>query len=207
MPLRVFEERYRALVRQLMALPDGTPREFGVVAIRRGWEVENLSSGELSLYDIGCTAELRQVTEHEDGRFDLVTVGKRRFEVIRLIATDTPFLQAEVRYLPEETDTSGQAERLAPQALAAFRRYLRLIRSDAEEIGEQLPEAPTVLSHLIAATTTLALADRQQLLAAADTATRLHAEIALLHREVALLSQVRAVPVPISELPARPGPN
>ena len=37
LPLHVFEERYRALVRDLMALPDGDPpREFGVVAIAAG---------------------------------------------------------------------------------------------------------------------------------------------------------------------------
>ena len=38
LPLHIFEERYRELVRHLVALPDGTPREFGVVAIRKGWE-------------------------------------------------------------------------------------------------------------------------------------------------------------------------
>src|SRR5262249_52932298 len=79
MPLHSFEARYRALVRNLMALPDGPPREFGVVAIRRGLEVG--AGAEVTLYEVGCTAEVRQVTEHEDGRFDLVTVGRRRFEI------------------------------------------------------------------------------------------------------------------------------
>ena len=41
LPLHVFEERYRALVRHLVDQPDGTPREFGVVAIERGWEVDH----------------------------------------------------------------------------------------------------------------------------------------------------------------------
>ena len=39
LPLHIFEERYRALVRHLVGLPEGAPREFGVVAIQAGWEV------------------------------------------------------------------------------------------------------------------------------------------------------------------------
>src|SRR5258706_10638783 len=80
LPLHVFEERYRALVRDLVDQPDGTPREFGVVAIQRGWEVDHHtgSSASLTLHEVGCSAQIRQVTEHPDGRFDLVTVGHRR---------------------------------------------------------------------------------------------------------------------------------
>ncbi len=39
LPLHVFEERYQTLVRDLREL-DEEEREFGVVAIARGWEVE-----------------------------------------------------------------------------------------------------------------------------------------------------------------------
>lgn len=206
MPLHVFEERYRTLIRTIMDLPDGSRREFGVVAIRRGWEVDTGTSA-LMLYDVGCTAEVREITEHTDGRFDIVTVGRRRFEIARVVAAGTPYLQAEVRYLPEDAGADGEADQLGPRVLAAFRAYLRLVRVDAAEIAEQLPDDPQVLSHLIAATAALTIADRQALLATPDTARRLRKELVLLHREMALLSQVRAVPVSVSELPARPGPN
>ena len=39
LPLHVFEPRYRTLVQHLAELPASLPREFGVIAIRRGWEV------------------------------------------------------------------------------------------------------------------------------------------------------------------------
>ena len=91
--------------------------------------------------------------------------------------------------------------------IAVFRQYLGLIRSDPEEISEQLPEDPTVLSHLVAATAALTVDDRQRLLAIDDTAARLRAELRLLNREAALLRQVRAVPVPLSELASPPTPN
>jgi Lon protease-like protein len=206
MPLRVFEDRYRSLVRHLMGLPDGTPREFGVVAIQRGWEVGD-SAASVTLYEIGCTAEVRQITEHPDGRFDVVTVGRRRFEITQIVAAGTPYLQAEVRYLPEDHGQSGDADLLGPRVLAAFRTYLGLIRTDAQAIAEQLPEDPLVISHLVAATASLTVADRQRLLAAPDTANRLRAELRLLHREIGLLRQVRSVPVPLSELPVTFGPN
>jgi Lon protease-like protein len=205
LPLHVFEERYRALVRHLIGLPDGTPREFGVVAIHRGWEVDQHTGASLTLHEIGCVAQVRQVTEHPDGRFDLTTVGTRRFAIRGVDAEREPYLVAEVEWLTEDTGRAGEADALTPTVLDLFQRYLRLVRP--AQLGEQVPDDPTVLSHLIAATAALALAERQALLAAPDTAARLRAERALLGREVALLNRVRAVPVPLSELAVANSPN
>lgn len=215
LPLHIFEERYRELVRHLIGLPDGTPREFGVVAIRRGWEVQPAAgqvgpaapAEAVTLHEIGCTAEVRQVTELADGRFDLVTVGRRRFRISEVDERAAPYLTAEVEWLPEPTGQEEAADLLAPRVLAVFRQYLGLIRADPQEISEQLPDDPTVLSHLVAATAALTVADRQRLLATPDTAERLRAELRLLSREAALLRQVRAVPVPLAELALPPSPN
>ncbi|ASW56007.1 LON peptidase substrate-binding domain-containing protein [Plantactinospora sp. KBS50] len=239
LPLHIFEQRYRALVRHLLDLPADAPREFGVVAIRSGWEVgptrptgpaagmpgalnvpedaagpggsaerdSGAGRGAISLYDVGCTAELRQVTELPDGRFDLVTVGRRRFRMLDVDTDAEPYLTAQVEWLPEPAGTDEAADLLAPRVLAVFRQYLALIRQDSGEVTEQLPEDPTVLSHLVAATAALTLADRQRLLALPDTAARLRAELRLLNRESALLRAVRAVPVPLTELTQPGGPN
>jgi Lon protease-like protein len=207
LPLNVFEERYRALVRHLMAEGEEGRREFGVVAIRRGWEVEHHSgdAASLSLHEVGCTAEIRECTERPDGRFDLVTVGRRRFRLVQVDPASAPYPVADVAYLEEPLGDAGEADRLASGVLDLFQRYLRLIRPG--EVGEQLPDDPTVLSHLIAATTGLPLAERQSLLAAEDTAARLRTERTLLAREVTLLRQVRAVPVPLAELAVTNSPN
>jgi Lon protease-like protein len=207
LPLAVFEERYRALVRDLSAQPGDGAREFGVVAIKQGWEVDRHAgdSASLTLHDIGCVAEIRQITEHADGRFDLVTVGRRRFEIIDIDARSAPYFVAKVRYLEEPPGAPGEAERLTPGLLELFQRYLRLIRPD--QAGEQVPDDPAVLSHLIAATAALPLWERQALLAAPDTVVRLRAERTLLSREVALLARVRAVPVPLPELAVSTSPN
>lgn len=214
LPLHIFEERYRALVRHLVGLPEGTAREFGVVAIQSGWEVaaagppgRSAPGGEVTLHEVGCTAELRQVTELADGGFDIVTVGRRRFRVAEVDDAAAPYLTAEVEWLPEPSGADEVADLLAARVISVFRQYLGLVRPDPQEISEQLPEDPTVLSHLVAATAALTVDDRQRLLAIDDTAGRLRAELRLLNRETTLLRQVRAVPVPLSELAGPPVPN
>ncbi|MER7168367.1 LON peptidase substrate-binding domain-containing protein [Micromonospora sp. NPDC000207] len=215
LPLHIFEERYRALVRHLVELPEGTPREFGVVAIQAGWEVAPTGpdgrpvpgAGDVTLHEVGCTAEVRQVTELPDGGFDLVTVGRRRFRVGDVDAESAPYLTAEVQWLPEPTDPDESTALLATRVISVFRQYLTLVRAEDQELSEQLPEDPTVLSHLVAATAALTVDDRQELLAIDDTAARLRAELRLLNREAALLRQVRAVPVPLRELGSPSTPN
>lgn len=241
LPLHIFEERYRELVRTLLRRPDGE-RTFGVVAIRRGrlggdgghgirrgrlggerghglrhgWEAAQASGPPSShprlrppdgdLYDIGCTAQIHEVTEHPDGTYDIVTVGRRRYTIRELVDAPTPYAQAAVTFLREEPGPAGVAEGLSPRVLAAFRAYLRAYRNGVAG-REQLPEDPLVLSHLVAATATLSLADRQALLAAPDTATRLRDELRLLQRETALLARFRAVPASLADLTVRPAPN
>ena len=74
LPLQIFEPRYRRLVADLTALPEGAPRRFGVVAIRQGWEVEQVAPAE-ALYDVGCTAAVRVVAPPVRRR---VPAGRRR---------------------------------------------------------------------------------------------------------------------------------
>jgi uncharacterized protein len=217
LPLHIFEERYRVLVRELVASTADAPHEFGVVTLRRGSEVQVAPEGDTDrpvdatpvtadlLYEVGCTAELRQVTELPDGRFDIVTVGRRRFRLLSVEQGPAPYLTAEVDWLPDE-EPDELADMLAPRVLAAFRTYLDLLRP-ASEVLDQVPDDPTVLSHLIAATAQLTTDERHLLLAAPDTTTRLRTELKLLNREAGLLARVRAVPVPLSDLARPASPN
>jgi Lon protease-like protein len=217
LPLHIFEERYRTLVRELVASPEDGPHEFGVVTLRRGAEapaaeVDDDPSPEPptprtdDLYPVGCTAELRQVTELPDGRFEIMTVGRRRFTIRDVHKGDEPYLTADVEWLPDDEAPDEASALLAPRALAAFRTYLDLLRPDTEVL-DAVPADPTVLSHLIAATAQLTTDERQLLLAAPDTATRLRTELKLLNREAGLLARVRAVPVPLSDLARPASPN
>jgi hypothetical protein len=122
-----------------------------------------------------------------------------------------PYLVADVDWLPDtpddKTDDEKIEEMLVPGVLSAFQRYLELIRTDGQQAGEQLPDDPTVLSYLVAATAVLTLEDRQRLLACESTHDRLAAERRLLAREIGLLQHVHALPVPLNEMSTPPSAN
>jgi len=100
LPLRIFEPRYRRLMEWLLNRPEGTAREFGVVAIRQGWEVG--ADGVGALYRIGCTATVRRTDLLDDGSYDIVTIGADRFRLESVDASSRPYMQAQVERLPHE---------------------------------------------------------------------------------------------------------
>jgi hypothetical protein len=188
LPLHVFEPRYRVLVQALLELPEGAERQFGVVAIRAGREVG--ADGVRALHGVGCTAELREVTPYEDGRYDIVTVGETRFRLEGIDeAAGTPYLTGLVDLLPER-DGEGDVEVLARQVTRRFAEYRERLGVEITE----LPEQPSVVSYLVAAAVVLDLPDRQALLEQATTAGRLRAELDLLRRESALIQAFRSLP-------------
>ena len=194
LPLNIFEERYRQLVRDLLDGPE--PRRFGVIAIRKGREtgVDGISA----LHEIGCTATLREVAEQEDGRFRLVTVGTQRFRVASLDDDSQPYLQGEVELLDEEVGDEAAAGLAAQAVQRGFRGYVEALasRESVEVTVPELPDEPLVLSYLVAASMILDLPVRQQLLAEPDAERRLGAERALLARETTMLRSLTATPAP-----------
>lgn len=193
LPLNIFEERYRELVRDLLDGPQ--PRRFGVIAIRKGREtgVDGISA----LYQIGCTATVREVAEQDDGRYHLVTVGTRRFRLASL-DNSRPYLQGEVDLLEEEVGDEAAAG-LAVQAVQrGFHGYVEALasRESVEVTVPELPDEPLLLSYLVAASMILDLSVRQDLLAEPDAERRLGAERALLARETTMLRSLTATPAP-----------
>lgn len=120
LPLHIFEPRYRQLTIDLVtgAFPG---KQFGVVAVREGWGPDD---GMPGLHEVGCTAALREVRRLPDGRFDILTVGDRRFRLLAVDDTAAPYLTASVEWLPDlEGDDPAALEPLERAARAAHRRY------------------------------------------------------------------------------------
>jgi Lon protease-like protein len=119
LPLHVFEERYKQMIGE--AIQGKT--EFGVV----------LAAGE-SIVNTGCTALVeRVVRQYPDGRMDIVSVGRRRFEIF-LLNQEKEYLRAAVHFFDDE-----QAEPASVQ-----------LRQQALEVYQKLPESgelddPTIL--------------------------------------------------------------
>jgi uncharacterized protein len=193
LPLHIFEERYRQLIRDLLGQPE--PRRFGVIAIRKGRETG--IGGVDSLYEIGCTATLRRVDELEDGRFDVVTVGTQRFRLLALDET-LPYLQGEIELLAEDEGDPAAAAPLVRAVQVVFRAYLDALteQGGATVRIEDLPSEPALLSFVVAATMVIDLPERQGLLDEPDTVRRLGAERSLLARETAMLRATTSRPAP-----------
>jgi Lon protease-like protein len=193
LPLHIFEERYRQLVRDLLDKPE--PREFGVIAIRHGRETG--VDGVSDLYEVGCMAQVRQAEALEDGRYALVTVGTRRFRLLGLADAD-PYLEGDVELLPDEAgDTADAALAIGP-VQQAFLDYLDALAEQREATFEipELPEEPILLSYLVAAAIVVDIADKQRLLAEPDAARRLAAGRELLSRETRMMRTLPTTPAP-----------
>ncbi|WP_424923484.1 LON peptidase substrate-binding domain-containing protein [Actinomadura bangladeshensis] len=189
LPLHLFEERYRRLIGDLLERPE--PRGFGVVGIQLGHEVGEGAAHRLA--EVGCVAELREATPHPDGRYDIVTVGARRFRV-KGLDRSRPYLQGEVEFLPEEAGAG------AGPIAARVRRLYRLYRHRLGAAGAgaladaEPPDDPVALSYAIAASLVLDGHDKQRLLECEDAALRLAAERDLLARENRILNVLPAIP-------------
>ena len=90
LPLRVFEERYLAL---LAAVLSDEPAEFGVVLIERGQEV---GGGDIR-FGVGTVARVVEL-ETGEGSVIVLATGGRRFEVVEW-HSDTEYPTADVRDL------------------------------------------------------------------------------------------------------------
>jgi len=190
LPLHIFEERYRRLINDLTTGAE-QPAAFGVIAIQSGREA---GQARPALFDVGCTATLRQVEALPDGRFDILGVGTRRFRLHDVDASGM-YLIGEVDYLTEEPGADAPA--LTGATAAAYLDYVDKLLSSAGQAprtNRDLPTDPLLLSYLVAAAMVLDLRDKQQLLEAPDAAARLRAELALLRRERQLLTHLPSLP-------------
>ncbi|GAA1475848.1 LON peptidase substrate-binding domain-containing protein [Nocardioides aestuarii] len=189
-PLRVFEDRYRALVHHLLRVADPTDRLFGTVAIREGYEVGD--HGAQSLYKVGCRVRMTDVEPRPDGTFDLVAVGLDRIELERLDTTGS-FPLGHVSARPEHG--GAVASEVVEQARAVFTAYrvaLAEIRSDP--YPAPLPQDPTYLSWTLAAVAPLPMPDRQSLLEAEDAGLRLRLVTDLLRTELRAMNVIPSLP-------------
>lgn len=195
LPLHIFEPRYRLMVQELLAIPDEEEREFGIVAVRDGHEIS--SGGIDALHPVGTSAILREANAHEDGRYDIVTTGSRRFRVTSLDA-GSPLLRAEVEWLPEPlTEQTEQLTLLTQEALQDFSAYRIALSGELNSnisLFEELPTDPTIVSYLLTAAILLPTAERQELLAAQNTQNRLTLIRTLLRRETGLINHFGALP-------------
>jgi len=149
LPLNIFEERYRVLVRERL--------EFGVVLIRQGSEVGEGRAEDL--YGVGTLARLERVEALEDGRFSVLARGLRRFR-LRSLEPGRPYPMGRVEAFP---DPVGRAR---PRLVALLERYLS---AHGVQVTPQLsPEMGRSAVWLVGSVLQVEPARRQELLETGD---------------------------------------
>jgi Lon protease-like protein len=113
LPLHIFEERYKEMIREVL-----TERiEFGVVL-----------ATEKGLLNTGCTATIdKLLREYPDGRMDILTTGRRRFEILRL-NEERSYLQGAIEFFDDDDSTPAASE-ARQQAIDAYNELQNLSSS------------------------------------------------------------------------------
>jgi uncharacterized protein len=159
LPLHIFEPRYKEMIAECLELK----KPFGIVR-----------AAAEGVADIGCTAEILQVTKkYDDGRMDILARGVDRFEVLE-VNEDRPFLQAEITLIEDEP--SRPARQMVEQAVRLHAEIAKLAGADIT--GPE--ESASNLSFLLAGSLPLDLDFKQKLLVTLSEAKRLEAVVGYL---------------------------
>jgi ATP-dependent Lon protease len=145
LPLHIFEPRYREMVRKCI----DEKSEFGMLlALQKG------------IVHVGCTAEIIEVVKrYNDGRMDILTVGRTPFRVVQLF-TENPLLEGEVDYL-EDRETRSDAS-VRRELVELYEACHTLIFDDyPKNLGDAAREN---LSYIVAGTLPMDLLWKQQIL-------------------------------------------
>ena len=119
LPLHIFEDRYKIMIGQ--AIDDGS--EFGVVWAR-----------DKGIMNTGCTALVRDVAKkYDDGRMDILTVGRRRFELIEL-DNELDYTRGLVEYFDDDDPLEIVRREYIERAIRGYYSCRALAG------GEDLPE-------------------------------------------------------------------
>jgi Lon protease-like protein len=131
LPLHIFEDRYKEMVGEAIR----NNSEFGVVLVR-----------EQGIVNVGCTATVEKVLKHyPDGRMDIRTLGRRRFEII-LLNEEKSYLRGPVQFFDDEESAPAPLE-LRKKAVESIEGLCSL--GEAVDPGE-LPIDDPQLSFLLA---------------------------------------------------------
>ncbi|MBF4160641.1 LON peptidase substrate-binding domain-containing protein [Nocardioides sp. CBS4Y-1] len=188
-PLRVFEDRYRALVHHLLRIEDPADRLFGSVGIREGYEVGD--HGAQSLYRCGVRLQLTECERHDDGTFSIEAVAHDRINLEHLDPRDAYPVGHVDLVSDDDVDASPELVERARATLVAYAAALAQLRPT--DLGSA-PGDPYWLSWVLAAAAPLPMPDRQMLLECTDTAERLGRGIDLLRGELRAMNVIPSLP-------------
>lgn len=105
LPLHIFEDRYKEMIGEVLR----DKLEFGVVL-----------ANEKGIVNTGCTASVdRVLKEYPDGRLDILTHGRRRFEIL-LLNEERSFLRGAVEFFDDDDEAEPANPDLLRNVMTGF---------------------------------------------------------------------------------------
>ena len=178
-PLHIFEPRYREMTRYCL----DTNVAFGIVLALPSSALPHAQPAR-----VGALARIADYQRLPDGRYNLITVGAQRFEIVS-IHDDKPYLSATARLLAEDLG-EGDLASLTQQAHSLLEDYLSLVLSVIEggEKAISVPQDTLELSYFIAVCLPVDDCVKQTLLEIPSASERLARECDLLRAEISEIS-------------------
>jgi Lon protease-like protein len=177
LPLHLFEPRYR----QLLTDVEAADRRFGIVCTPSGVSERALPTGLA-----GCIAEVTEVESLEDGRSNVMVVGRERFSLENVIVDAAPYLVADVVPMPDISAPGGLVlSLLADELRSHFARVVTAVHTlddNPTAALPTLPDEPTQLAWSVASMIEMELSQRQRLLEERSPLLRVEQVNALLRK-------------------------
>jgi uncharacterized protein len=187
MPLYIFEERYRTMIKETLA-GNG---ELVIALLRTGSELSYTSIS--AVHSIACLGKIETYEELEDGKYNIVVVGTRRVRIMREVQ-HSPYQLVEVEFIDDEISDEGPDEVVRRQnhlgsLFAKFTELATGVKQHAVEIMPQLDFESLV--NMVAMTLNLAIDQKQALLEINDPLQRCEVLIPVLQQQLETLMLVR----------------
>jgi uncharacterized protein len=187
MPLYIFEERYRTMVREVLA---GTG-ELVIALLRSGSEPGyRLTS---AVHEIACLGKIETYEELEDGKYNIVVAGIHRVQIIREIQ-HSPYRLVEIERIAETAydEHSVEVVNRHNHLAGLFAKFTELATGVKQHVLELMPRLDfESLVNMVAMTLNMAIEQKQALLELSETPARCDVLVPVLQEQLETLTLVR----------------
>ncbi|MFQ5340523.1 MAG: endopeptidase La [Anaerolineae bacterium] len=186
-PLTVGQPRSIQLVDEAAV---GT-RVIGLVTMKDpGIEVP----GPEDVHAVGTAAFIHRMIKGPDGNVGIFVQGLARIDIAEWV-TESPYLQARVRVVPEVAELTLELQALMRNAADLFRRMVELVPHMPEEMMQAALgiDDPVQLAYFIASNVRMDIEDAQALLELPDVVTKFRSLTRMLNKELEVLELGRKI--------------
>jgi Lon protease-like protein len=169
LPLHIFEDRYRALARDVLS-----GSRFLAISLISPGAPEGVEAPPVE--PVAGVGEVMMAHELADGRFNLVVRGRARIQITEELASDRPYRMVRAALLPDLPAGDVKELRDADQSLRALIGHLADAIPDGGELLRQVVAAQDTPSELVDVLAAALIVDpvlRQRLLETRDIGKRI----------------------------------